>query len=125
MVGQPVRHMAADQQVARGGMDALLGLGACRPGAEGRRPRAPCRIVLALHRQPACCGWVFCDPPLQVSGTAQYVDDIKLPAGSLHAALVLSTRPHARLLRVDTAAAAAMPGVHGVYLGARCGGGAR
>jgi xanthine dehydrogenase/oxidase len=64
IVGQPVRHMAADQQVC---------------------------------------------------GSAQYVDDIKLPAGALHCALVLSTRPHARILRIDTAAAAAMPGVHGVY----------
>ncbi|PSC76668.1 Xanthine dehydrogenase [Micractinium conductrix] len=51
----------------------------------------------------------------QVSGAAQYVDDIQLPAGALHAALVMSTKPHARILRLDTAAAAAMPGVHGVY----------
>lgn len=51
----------------------------------------------------------------QVSGAAQYVDDIQLPAGSLHSALVLSSRPHARITRLDTAAAAAMPGVHGVY----------
>ena len=51
----------------------------------------------------------------QVCGTAMYVDDIKLPAGALHAALVTSTKPHARLVSVDTAAAAAMPGVHGVF----------
>lgn len=60
--------------------------------------------------------------PVQVCGAAQYVDDIKLPPGALHAALVLSTRPHARILRIDTAAAAAMPGVHGVYTGGWAGG---
>lgn len=56
----------------------------------------------------------------QVCGTAQYVDDIKLPPGSLHCALVLSTRPHARILGIDAAAAAAMPGVHGIYTGGQC-----
>lgn len=60
----------------------------------------------------------------QVCGTAQYVDDIKLPAGALHAALVLSTRPHARILKLDTAAAAAMPGVAGVFTGGQGGQGA-
>lgn len=60
---------------------------------------------------------------LQVCGTAQYIDDIKLPPGSLHCALVLSTRPHARILGIDAAAAAAMPGVHGIYTGAVCGAG--
>jgi hypothetical protein len=54
---------------------------------------------------------------LQVCGTAQYVDDIKLPAGALHAALVMSAKPHAKILGLDTAAAAAMPGVHGIYTG--------
>jgi xanthine dehydrogenase molybdopterin-binding subunit B len=53
----------------------------------------------------------------QVCGTAQYVDDIKLPAGALHAALVMSAKPHAKILGLDTAAAAAMPGVHGIFTG--------
>lgn len=54
---------------------------------------------------------------MQVCGTAQYVDDIKLPPGALHGALILCSRPHARILHIDTAAAAAMPGVHGIYTG--------
>ncbi len=54
---------------------------------------------------------------MQVCGTAQYVDDIKLPPGALHGALILSSRPHARILHIDTAAAAAMPGVRGIYTG--------
>jgi CO/xanthine dehydrogenase FAD-binding subunit len=55
---------------------------------------------------------------MQVSGEAQYVDDMPLPAGALHAVLVPSQRPHARLLSVDTAAAMAVPGVVGVYTAA-------
>ena len=38
--------------------------------------------------------------PPQVCGEAQYVDDVRLPAGSLHAKLVLSTRPHAKILKI-------------------------
>ncbi|EFN53303.1 hypothetical protein CHLNCDRAFT_136969 [Chlorella variabilis] len=51
----------------------------------------------------------------QVCGTAQYVDDIKLPADALFAAIVASTKPHAKIVKLDTTAAAAMPGVHGIF----------
>ena len=78
------------------------------------RPGDPCpsRFIIPSHMRTRA----------QVCGAAQYVDDIKLPPGALHAALVLSTRPHARILRIDTAAAVAMPGVHGVYTGGWAGG---
>ncbi|MEW5318751.1 MAG: hypothetical protein WDW38_009946 [Sanguina aurantia] len=52
---------------------------------------------------------------LQVSGEAQYVDDLKLSADALSAVLVTSSRPHARLLSVDPTAALALPGVVGYY----------
>eukprot|EP00878_Enallax_costatus_P021296 GHUV01022542.1.p1 GENE.GHUV01022542.1~~GHUV01022542.1.p1 ORF type:complete len:619 (+),score=146.78 GHUV01022542.1:134-1858(+) len=52
---------------------------------------------------------------LQVSGQAQYTDDLPLPPTALHAAFVTSTRPHAKLLSVDPSAALAMPGVAGYY----------
>jgi hypothetical protein len=52
------------------------------------------------------------------------VDDIKLPADALHAALVTSARPHARLLKVDPSAALAVPGVE-AYYDHTCGGGGR
>jgi xanthine dehydrogenase large subunit len=48
---------------------------------------------------------------LHVAGAAAYVDDIAEPRGTLHAALGKSTRAHARLVAVDTAAARAAPGV--------------
>ena len=37
---------------------------------------------------------------VQVTGEAQYCDDVPKPAGTLHAALVLSSVPHARILKV-------------------------
>ncbi|ALL79559.1 carbon monoxide dehydrogenase (plasmid) [Pseudonocardia sp. EC080610-09] len=43
-------------------------------------------------------------------GSALFVDDIR-PDGLLHMAVVRSTRAHARVLRVDTAPAKAIPGV--------------
>ena len=51
-----------------------------------------------------------------VAGTATYVDDIPEVKGTLHAAPILSTVAHGRLLGVDTRAALAMPGVRGVVL---------
>lgn len=47
----------------------------------------------------------------QTTGEAQYTDDIPPLSNELHAAYVLSTRAHARILSVDYSAALAMPGV--------------
>jgi xanthine dehydrogenase large subunit len=52
----------------------------------------------------------------QVAGEATYIDDIAEVKGTLHAAPILSTVAHGRLLGVDPAAALAMPGVRGVVL---------
>jgi len=52
----------------------------------------------------------------QVAGAATYVDDIPELRGTLHAAPILSTVAHGKLLGVDTAAALAMPGVRDVIL---------
>src|SRR4051812_29589534 len=48
---------------------------------------------------------------LHVSGRAVYTDDIVLPAGTLHAALGMSTVAHARVRSMDLAAVRAAPGV--------------
>lgn len=48
---------------------------------------------------------------LHVTGEALYCDDIPLPEGALHAAIGVSEKAHARLLRVDLAAVRAAPGV--------------
>jgi len=52
-----------------------------------------------------------------LTGRGRYVDDLTLP-GMLHAAFVRSPHPHARITRVDTSAAQAMPGVVAVLTGA-------
>ncbi len=52
-----------------------------------------------------------------LSGRANYTDDINRP-GQLYAVIRRADRPHARLLSIDTAAAAAAPGVVAVYTGA-------
>lgn len=46
----------------------------------------------------------------KVMGRAQYAGDIKLP-GMLHAKVLRSPHPHARIVRIDTTAARALPGV--------------
>src|SRR3984957_12799595 len=54
------------------------------------------------------------DGPFKVSGTATYSSDINLP-GTLYAVPVCATIAKGRITRLDTAAAAGMPGVRAVY----------
>jgi xanthine dehydrogenase large subunit len=54
--------------------------------------------------------------PLHVSGTAQYCDDIALPANTLHAAFGLSPVAHGRIRSLDVSAVLASPGVASVAL---------
>jgi CO/xanthine dehydrogenase Mo-binding subunit len=57
---------------------------------------------------------------LKVTGRAQYTADFA-PPGLLWARYLVSTRPHARIVRINTRAAAALPGVHAVLTGADIG----
>src|SRR5688500_6099753 len=52
----------------------------------------------------------------KVTGAAVYTDDLVLP-GMLHAKILRSPHPHARILSIDTALAEALPGVHAVVTG--------
>ena len=56
------------------------------------------------------------DSPEKVTGRARYTDDIVMP-GTLHGALLRSPVPHARIMRIDTARAKAVPGVKDVVTG--------
>ncbi len=56
----------------------------------------------------------------KVTGLTRFAADLSLP-GMLHARLVLSPHAHARILRVETKAAAARPGVVGVFTGRELG----
>lgn len=46
-----------------------------------------------------------------VAGTAEYIDDMVLPKGALHAYLGLSARAHAKIVSMDLKAVRAAPGV--------------
>lgn len=52
--------------------------------------------------------------PKHVSGAAEYIDDVIEPAGTMHAYLALSSKPHGEIVSIDYAAVKASPGVIGV-----------
>ena len=54
------------------------------------------------------------EDPRLLAGRGAYVDDHRLP-GMLHVAFVRADRPHARIISIDGAAAAALPGVTAVF----------
>jgi len=52
--------------------------------------------------------------PKHVTGTAEYIDDMIEPAGTMHAYLALSTRAHAEIAGIDLTETRAAPGVIGI-----------
>src|SRR5205809_3764539 len=55
----------------------------------------------------------------RVTGKATYTNDIKLP-GMLYARMLRSPRPHARIRRIDTSRAMALPGVKTILTHENC-----
>jgi len=55
----------------------------------------------------------------RVTGGATYTADVKLP-GMLHARVLRSPHPHARVSRIDTTRADALPGVKAVLTHENC-----
>ncbi len=56
----------------------------------------------------------------KVTGAAKFVDDLQFGPTLLHAKILRSPHPHARIISIDTAAAAAAPGVRAVVTGRDC-----
>jgi carbon-monoxide dehydrogenase large subunit len=56
------------------------------------------------------------EDPRLITGAAKYLDDLQLP-GMTHVAIMRSPYAHARIRSIDTTAAAAAPGVVGVFTG--------
>ena len=54
------------------------------------------------------------EDPRLLLGRGRYTDDISLP-GQAHGVVLRSPHAHARVLRIDTGAARALPGVLGVF----------
>jgi len=57
------------------------------------------------------------DAPDKASGKTRYIHDMNLP-GQLHGKILRSARVHARIRRIDTSKARALPGVHAVLTAA-------
>ena len=56
------------------------------------------------------------EDPRLITGRARYIDDISLP-GMLWAAIVRSPEANAKIVSIDTSAAAARPGISAVFTG--------
>src|SRR5437899_2805181 len=56
------------------------------------------------------------DAVAKVTGTTRFADDLAVPR-MLYCKLLRSTEPHARLVSIDTAAAASLEGVHAILTG--------
>ncbi|THG22538.1 hypothetical protein TEA_025071 [Camellia sinensis var. sinensis] len=52
---------------------------------------------------------------LMVTGEAEYTDDTPMPPAGLHGALILSQKPHARILSIDDSGAKSSPGFAGIF----------
>jgi xanthine dehydrogenase/oxidase len=97
------------------------------------------RSAVQPYHRPSTCGLQYYSPvpdvdvvgqpyrhaaaDMQVTGEAIYVDDMPLPPQTLHAAMIVSGKPHAKLISVDTTPAMALCGVAGVYTAADIPGG--
>lgn len=86
---------------ADGGGVTVVGEDALAPWAAG----ADLTVVGQAHPR--------LEGPEKVSGRAVYASDMRLPR-QLYAKVLRSPHPHARITRIDTSAAEAMPGVHAV-----------
>src|SRR5438445_10801722 len=74
----------------------------------GKKPTDALRVVGKAHRKV--------DATAKVAGVTKFADDLFLPR-MLYAKLLRSPYPHARIVRIDTAEAAALPGVKAVFTG--------
>ena len=76
--------------------------------------------------RPDATGYRFIGKPMPrkedarlITGKGRFTDDFNLDA-QLHAVMLRSPYPHARIVAIDATRAKAMPGVRGVFTGADC-----
>jgi xanthine dehydrogenase molybdenum-binding subunit len=72
-------------------------------------PNAPKTLIGQRVKKP--------DAPDKATGKTRYINDVVLPQ-MLIGKVLFARRPHARIVRIDTTAAAKLPGVHAVLTGA-------
>src|SRR5918996_1994195 len=70
---------------------------------------------MAENKTTKLVGHTYTTPDIiaKVTGKAKYAEDFRVD-GMLFAKLLLSPMPHAKVVRIDTSAAAAMPGVKAI-----------
>jgi carbon-monoxide dehydrogenase large subunit len=78
---------------------------------EPTAPSTPADLEVVGH------AWARADAREKVRGAALYLEDLRV-AGMLYGRVCRSRHPHARIRRLDTARAEALPGVAGVVTGA-------
>ena len=81
---------------------------------------SPAPALSAMDRPNSYIGRSVPRPnlPRLAQGRGQYTDDVPMPARTLHAAFLRSPYAHARITRIDVAAARSVPGVALVVTGA-------
>ncbi len=82
--------------------------------------KTPAKTAPAAKTATTCVGHSVprIDAFDKVTGSARYIDDLKFGPALLHARLVRSTMPHAKIKKIDTAAAMQVPGVVAIVTGA-------
>ncbi|MFN8621800.1 MAG: molybdopterin-dependent oxidoreductase [Chloroflexota bacterium] len=97
-------------EAAAAAMDQAAASSASAPAADAGAPATPPAegIGASIPTKEA---------PELLTGAATFVADLKVP-GALDAAILFSDRAHARIARIDTSRAKAMPGVVGVFTAA-------
>lgn len=81
--------------------------------------RPPCRGIQYFSETGSCdivgTPIQHASAELQASGEAKYVDDIPKSVGTLHAALIVSEKPHAVIKAINVSKAISMAGVEGIH----------
>ena len=97
------------------GLGPVRATGSAAGAAVGAAPDAAADAVADERAQTGRVGTSLRAPASErvVSGLEQYTLDVHVP-GLLHASLVRSPHPHARIRSIDATAALALPGVHAV-----------
>src|ERR1700752_3532413 len=57
------------------------------------------------------------EDPALLSGRGRYADDLPVSSGTLHAHVIRSPHAHGKILKIEAAAALALPGVAAVITG--------
>lgn len=109
-----VTHQMNEKGLLMEGLDAVH-QSAIQPYS---RPSSTANQVFEVARHGKAVGLpaIHLSSELQVTGAAEYTDDAPAPPNTLHAALVLSRKAHARILSIDDTIAKCSPGFVGLFL---------